>query len=43
MFVAIGGANLIGFPSFAWLFGKSGEELTNRLRKVLFSDVLKYK
>ena len=40
MFVAIGGANFIGYTFFAWLFGKSGEELTLRLRRESFRKYL---
>ena len=31
-FIGIGVANFIGFPTFSYMFGKSGEELTSRLR-----------
>ena len=39
MFVAIGAANFFGNVGALSLFGKSGEELTRRLRLVLFSFV----
>ena len=31
-FVYIGVFNFIGYPTFAYMFGKAGEELTSRLR-----------
>ena len=40
MFVVIGGANFFGYTFFAWLFGKSGEELTLRLRRESFRKYL---
>ena len=44
MFVAIGVFNFIGYPTFAFMFGKAGEELTSRLRyrsfKVSFEKFL---
>lgn len=41
VFLAMGGANCLGYFMSAYLFGKSGERLTRRLRSKAFECILK--